>query len=96
MLIQAPGQYGNRSAVCETTSTTDNLLFALRQRFSRVTYRRDGRYEIGNLIVLSEAEARTVIEKTATLEQVVMYRSYPHHLVPERIRTALCRTAPMV
>lgn len=43
----------------------------------------------------SKEEAQAVVDEV-TLEQVIIYRHYPPHLMPAHIRTALCRTPPIV
>lgn len=70
------------------------LLTRLQERFSQVAYRSDGRFEIDKRILLSAIEALALVENKATLEELVMYRNRPSHLMPPHIRRALRRSAP--
>lgn len=71
------------------SSEGNRLLDLLRQRFPSVSYRSDDRYEIDGRILLSIDEARVLVEEKATLEEIIVYRNTPSHLMPERVRLAL-------
>jgi chemotaxis family two-component system response regulator Rcp1 len=70
------------------------LLAMLKQRFSDVVSRADGRYEIDRRILLSPGEAQALVEEKVTLEEILIYRNRPSHLMPERVRLALTGATP--
>ena len=75
------------------TPECDSILAHLQQRFSSVSLRTDGRYEINRRILLSTMEAQALIDDKASLEEIVIYRNVPPHRMPERIRRALYHTS---
>ena len=66
-----------------------SLIARLRERFSNVSYRSDGRFEIDNRILLWMIEAEALVEQKVTLEEIIIYRHRPSHLMPEHVRLAL-------
>jgi len=66
-----------------------SLLHTLQQRYSEVLLREDGRYEIGGRLLLHAGEAQALVDNKVTLEEIVMYRHQPTHLMPPHVRLAL-------
>lgn len=71
------------------------LLQRLQQRYSRVVYRPQHEvFEIGDVLLLSYREALALLDHSLTAEEITVYRSQPEHVLPPRVRRALCRTSP--
>lgn len=75
----------------EAALASDSLLRALQQRYVEVALRLDGEYELGRRILLSAAEVQVLLDGDATIEELVMFRNRPSHLMPARLRNALYR-----
>ena len=71
------------------SSEGQEVLALLKQRFAQVLYRTDGMYEIDRRILLFAKEAQALAENNATLEEIIVYRNLPSHLMPEHVRLAL-------
>lgn len=85
---------GNPNEIAVMTPERRHLLDRLNERFSCVSYRSDGRFEIDKRILVTVVEAKALIGGQATLEEIVMYRNRPSHLIPVHVRLALGRTSP--